>query len=134
MSIDKYKIRKQANVPTRVKLFDPTTEKMTEDWVDIRSSLSDEFLKARDSIMQEVQSLTEPNKEKRKEKVAELQLGLKASLVAGWSFDLKASPENIIDFLREAPQVQMMIMSVADDSARFFSKPSGGSSTGQQKK
>lgn len=134
MSIDKYKIRKQAQIPSRVKLFDPATNKETEDWMDIRSSLSDEFMEARDSIMQEVQSLTEPNKDRRKKLVADLQLGLKASLVAAWSFDIPATRENVIEFLREAPQIQSMIMSVADDSARFFSKPSSDSSGGRKTK
>lgn len=134
MSIEKYKIRDKAQKPTRVQLFDPATDTQTEDWIEVRSSLSDEFMEARDQAMQEAQSVSEQNPEKRKELIREIQLRMKASLVAGWSFDVPFTQEEVVAFLREAPQIQQMVMSVADDSARFFSKPSAGSETGRKKK
>lgn len=124
MSMERYKIRNQAQKPTRVFLYDPATNERTEDWMDIRSSMSDEFIEARDEVMQEVQNIMEPNTEKRKALVNELQLKMKAALVAGWSFEEELTEENIVEFIREAPQVQQMIMTVADDSKRFFGKPS----------
>lgn len=133
-TIDRYKTRERAQKPSRVMLIDPATGKETEDWLEIRSSLSDEFLDARDSTMQEVQSLTEPNPDKRKAAVKELQLKMKAALVAAWSFDEPFNERNVIEFLREAPQLQQMVLTVADDSARFFAKPSDASKSGQPKK
>lgn len=133
-NMNRYKIRKQAQTPQRVNLFDPATNAETKDWLEIRSSLSDEFTAARDETMQAVQEINEPSKEKRRQMVADLQLGLKVALVAGWSFDEPFTEENVREWLREAPQVQQMIMSVADDSARFFGKPSEDSSTGQKQK
>ena len=133
-NMERYKIHGQAQKPIRVHLHDPATGKQTEDWLDIRSSLSDAFSMARDETMQAVQEIVEPNKDKRRALVAELQLGLKVALVAGWSFDEPFTEGNVRDWLREAPQVQQMIMSVADDSSAFFGKPSDDSSTGRKKK
>lgn len=132
--MDKYKIRKQANVPSRVFLQDPATGAVTADYLDIRSSLSDEFTRAREEVMQRIQTLNEPNPDKRKVAVAELQLDLKVALVAGWGFSEDFSEDAVREFLREAPQLQAMVTSVADDSARFFGTPSEPSSDGRKKK
>ena len=133
-NIERYKVRPKAQIPSRVFLIDPVTGKQTEDWMDIRSSLSDEFMEARDATMQEVSTIVEQNAEKRKEIVKELQLKMKVALVAGWSFDEAFNEKNVMDFLREAPQLQQMVMNVADDSARFFGGPSTDSSAGRKKK
>lgn len=133
-SMAKFMIRKEANVPTMVNLIDPATGELTEDWIKIRSSLSDEFFAARERVNQEVQSINEPDKAKRAEIVAELQLSLKMSLVHSWSFEEKMDEANLRQFLRESPQVQELVMRVADDQQRFFGKPSEPSSTGRLKK
>lgn len=133
-SMNRYKIRQQAQTPKRVNLRDPATGVETEDWLEIRSSLSDEFIQARDETMQAVQSLNTSNPEERKKAVAELQLNLKVALVSGWSFEEPCTPENVRDWLRDAPQVQMLILAVADNSAAFFGMPSEDSSSGPEKK
>jgi hypothetical protein len=133
-NMERYKIRGQAQQPIRVNLYDPATGKQTEDWLDVRSSLSDAFSEARDDTMRAVQEIEEPNKEKRAALVSELQLGLKVALVAGWSFDVPFTEQNVREFLREAPQIQQMIMNIADDSSAFFARPSGGSLAGRKKK
>lgn len=132
MSMNRYKIRSQAQKPMKVFLVDPATGEHTEDWVEVRSSLSDEFMEARDAAMRAVQGVVTPDKAQRKAEVGEIQLEMKSSLVAGWSFEEPCTKENIIEFLREAPQIQQMLLNVADDSARFFSKPSEGSKTGRK--
>jgi hypothetical protein len=133
-NLDRYRTRKQAQTPRKVYLMDPASGKMTEDWILVRSSLSDEFIAARDDSMQAVQEIVEPNKEKRKEQVSDIQLGLKVALVAGWSFEEPFTDENVRNWLRDAPQVQMMVMSVADDFSAFFAEPSEPSSAGRKKK
>lgn len=133
-NLDKFRTRKQVQTPRKVFLLDPRTGKPTEDWLLIRSSLSDEFMMARDDTMQAVQEIVEPNEEKRKKAVAELQLGLKVALVAGWSFEEKFTEGNVREWLRDAPQVQMLIMSVADDFAGFFAEPSENLSDGPKAK
>ena len=134
MSMKKYMVRDKAQQPIRVNLLDPATGQETEDWLDVRSSLSDEFTIAREDIQQRVGTLSEPNKDKRLAIVKELQLELKMSLVAGWSFDEPFTQENLRHFLEESPQVQNMIMMVADDAASFFGERSVNSGAGQKKK
>lgn len=132
---DRYKTRSLAQKPIKVMLRDPATQEPTEDFIEVRSSLSDEFLLARDLMVQSIAAIrNEANEDRRKELVKHEQLKLKAALVAGWSFDEPCDEDHIIDFLREAPQIQQMVMNVADDSAAFFSRPSADSSTGLEKK
>lgn len=134
-SADRFKTRERASHPTRVFLYDPATNEKTEDYLDIRSSLSDEFLEARDRAMQEapqVQAIMDPAA--RQKAVKDNQLKLRASLIAGWSFKEEFNEANVLDFIREAPQVQEMVIRVADDASRFFGTPSAPSSDGRKKK
>lgn len=134
-SMEKFKTRAKASVPIRTFLFDPATMKKTDDWLDIRSSLSDEFMEARDRSRQagpEIGAITDDAA--RKERVKLEKLKMNASLVAGWSFEEPLTEENIINFLREAPQIQNLIVEVADDATSFFGKDSKSSSSGQRKK
>lgn len=129
----RYMVREQANAPVRVHLIDPATQKETEDWIEVRSSLSDQFIETRNLLMGTVGELS-PDKEVRKAEANERQMRLKACLVAAWSFSERPSEEEVIEFLRESPQVAEQVLNVADDSARFFTKPSAGSNGGQAQK
>ncbi len=84
--------------------------------------------------MGELTDYFEPDKEKRKQFIRDRQLRLKASLVAGWSFEEAPTEDNIVEFLRGAPQVENLVMQVADDHAGFFGGPSDGSGNGPKKK
>lgn len=137
--MERYKTRERAQKPVKVMLIDPATGEETSDWMEVRSSLSDEFIEARDAAMQNISEVgAEPNKEARKKLVREHQLAMKASLVAGWGgpgFDgVPCTREKIVELLREAPQLQSMVTHVADDGARFFGKPSSVSGSGLPKK
>lgn len=125
-TMDKYKTRSKVSNPVRQHLLDPTTQELTTDYLEIRSSLSDEFMDARDRSMQEVSEIDEQDPKKRKALVKEIQLRMSAALVAGWSFSEPCTEENVVEFLREAPQVRNLVNSVADDAQRFFNRPSGG--------
>lgn len=125
--MDRYAVRDRVQTPTRVHLNDPVTNEKTGDYLDVRSSLSTEFMEARDEIMQEVGELQEPNAAVRKERVRDLQLRLTASLVAGWSFPEPATVENVKKFLFNAPQIRAQLNAIADDTQRFFNAPSNGS-------
>lgn len=127
MSMDQFKTRAKAQTPTRVHLVDPATGELTDHWVEIHSSLSDVFLAAREAAMQEVSLIASPVPAERKAQTAEIQLRMKSALLAGWSFEEEATEEAKMEFLREAPQVQLMVMSVADDHARFFGSASSDS-------
>ncbi|MGI0119686.1 phage tail assembly chaperone [Zooshikella sp. RANM57] len=53
---------------------------------------------------------------------AEAELDVLVSLVAGWSFEEELTPENIKNFLKEAPQIAKQIDKLAGDRALFFGK------------
>lgn len=125
-SMEKYKTRSKISNPVRQFILDPQTQELSADFLEIRSSLSDEFMDARDRSMQEVSEVEERDPVKRKAAVREIQLRMSAALVAGWSFAEPCTEENVVEFLREAPQIRNLVNSVADDSQRFFNRPSNG--------
>jgi hypothetical protein len=119
--MERYKIRSKANTPTRLNLFDPRTREETSDWLEVVSGLSDRFRDARDDAMQKAAVIAgNPNEAERKLQSKESQLEMYAALIVGWSFNVPCTKENVIAFLREAPQVQNRIIDVADESERFF--------------
>lgn len=120
--MDRYKTRDKANVPQRIKLLDPATGKETDDYIDVLSSLSDRFRAARDKAMREAAMVANiPHDGQREQAATDARLEMYAALVAGWSFnDTPCTPPNVVEFLREAPQLQNLIVAVADDSERFF--------------
>lgn len=119
--MSRYMIRDKANVPKRVQLYDPATMEKTEDWIDVNSSLSDDFREARDEAMQNVAKIAEiPHEETRKKAAADSMISMYAGLINAWSFDKPCTTENKINFLREAPQVKNMVIAVADSNESFF--------------
>lgn len=120
-SMDRYKTRDRANVPKRVFLYDPSTKAKTEDWLDIRSSLSDEFREARDEAMQRATEIAQiAHDDERKIAMDDSLRSMYASLISAWSFDKPCTEENKKKFLLDAPQIRNLVMSVADDSEAFF--------------
>lgn len=119
--MERYRIRDKANVPKRIFLYDPVTRDRTEDWLDVRSSLSDDFRAARDEAMQNATELASiADAVERKEKMNDSMNVMFASLIAGWSFDQPCTTENKAAFLRDAPQVKNMLQATADNSEAFF--------------
>lgn len=120
--MERYKIRSKANVPHRTYLTEPgNPSKRTGDWLDIRSSLSDAFRDARDVAMQKAAvSQNNPHEESRKAEAYEAKLEMYSSLVAAWSFNVPCTKGAVIEFLRDAPQIQNLVAIVADESETFF--------------
>ena len=117
----KYQVRSRANTPQRVFLRDPATGEQTEDWLEVVSSLSDPFRIARDRAMQDAGAMSaERDDAKRKEALEAIKRQMQAGLVSGWSFNQPCTSDSVAAFLLEAPQVAAMVVSVADDNARFF--------------
>jgi len=123
--MDKYRTRERANNPNRVFLFDPATGKKTEDWMDVVSSLSDRFRIAKDTAYQiagDHAAIKDPKV--RAERVYDSQVRMKASLVVAWSFPGPCNEDTVTALLKDAPQLQMLVVSAADDTQSFFSEPS----------
>jgi hypothetical protein len=136
MNLDTFKTRDKANTRTqKIFLVDPSNGKTTDQYVEVRSSLSDNFMAARDVAMQETQELG-AIKTLSERKAASLRIRAKmaASLVAGWSFKEPATEEAVTDFLLNAPQIYNLVTESADTGAYFFGQPSTDSSAGQGQK
>jgi hypothetical protein len=120
MSIEQFFIREKANEGKKLPLFTPDG-KATEHWLVILSQWSDAFLSRRDAAMRaaakEIAGLDEAARKVRAE--SEL-LQLKAALVSAWSFDLPCTGENVVNLLKNAPQIAERIDQLAADDRRFF--------------
>jgi hypothetical protein len=133
--INKYKTRTRANEGVKVKLLDPTTGLVGEDWIEVVSSLSDTFRDARDKALQEAGETSALGDEaKRKAAIAEVKAQMHAALVRTWSFDEPCTPEAVREFLREAPQVADAVVAAADDHRRFFASGLTDSKSGHKGK
>jgi hypothetical protein len=131
--LSKYKTRARANEGVRVQLVDPSTGKAGDDWVEVVSSLSDAFRDARDKALQDAgETAAMGDDAKRKEAMAEVRASMHASLVRAWSFDEPCTPENVREFLKEAPQVSDAVTVAADDHRRFFGQGLTDSKPGQK--
>jgi hypothetical protein len=101
----------------------------------VRGVDSDHFRRAEAKAKRKAVELAQiEDEQKRAEAVRETELECIAALVAGWSFEQEANLINVVNFLREAPQIADMVNRFAARRAEFFSKKSASSATGQKSK
>jgi len=123
--------RPQANAGVHVQLKSPITGQDTEHWLLVRGQDSDEFRAEEDAARRRIQDAMAalPSDQRNVAKYVELTKAAKAedkllgaaSLVAAWSFaDVPCTRENVVEWLRDAPQVQDQIDMVAGDRALFL--------------
>lgn len=114
--------RKVANEGKKLPLYAPDGE-MTDEWLLIRGIDSDEFRKAEAKGRRRAIEVGQTrNADKILEALEETQLETIASLVADWSFSEKCTPQNVVNALREAPQLVTAINNFAGKRANFFTK------------
>lgn len=126
--------RQKANEGVKLPLFHPDGT-MSDHWFMVRGIDSDHFRRAESLAKRkavELAQIEDPNE--RAEKVRDTELTCIAALVAGWSFEEECTTDNVVSFLREAPQIADMVNRYAARRAEFFSKKSGSSATGQKRK
>lgn len=120
--------RDKANEGVKLPLKTPDG-KATDHWLQVRSIYSDEFKRKERSLRQDNPAIgaaakaIKDDKEREKflaEKWEESELALIATLVAGWSFDEPCTPEAVVEFLREAPQIARAVNDVSTSRALFF--------------
>lgn len=105
----------------------------TDEYLVIRGVDSDQYRSAETSanyetlmlMQRERQGKKKPDLEARKK----IKLRLIASLVADWSLEEACSEKNIMQLLKEAPQILEDIDHFANDRKGFFNKPSVASKT-----
>jgi hypothetical protein len=138
--MEEFFTREKANDGIRFPLTHPDGT-ATEHWLQIRGVDSDEFHKAerqerRNFLPIRVEAdMLHGQKEKEDfilDAQDKMERNLIASLVSGWSFDTPPTPENVVNFLQEAPQIAQAINSVSAERFRFFGK--GLSSSGDTQK
>lgn len=126
--------RKTANEGVQLPLYYPDGT-MSDHWIQVRGVDSDHFRRAEAKAKRKAVELAQiEDEQKRAEAVRETELEGIAALVAGWSFEQEATPENVVNFLREAPQIADMVNRYAARRTEFFRKKSDSSATGQKRK
>lgn len=134
-NMDRYRTREKANIARRVPLYDPATGEATEDWLDVRSSMSDAFKRARAEALQAASDIAmDPDVAGREEALARVQSRMHAALVADWSFDVPCTEENVAEFLHDSPHVTSLVVGIADRGALFFGNASASLSDGPKPK
>lgn len=122
--MEEFFTRQQANDGVEFPLSRPDGTP-TDHRIRIRGVDSDAFRTAEaDSGRRLLEISLEKDKDKANAEFLEEKLKLRASLVVSWSFDKPCTPENVREFLREAPQIADQIDRIANQRSRFFKKGS----------
>lgn len=114
--------RQRANEGIKLPLSTPDG-KPTTHYIKIRGVDSDAFKTAEAAAKRTAFELvTGEDQTKLEEQILTGKLTLLAALVIEWSFDIPCTPETIIAFLREAPQIANEIDTLASRRRLFFAK------------
>lgn len=126
--------RQIANEGVQLPLYHPDGT-VSKHWLQVRGIDSDHFRKAEaEGKRAAIELAAIEDVQKRAEAVHERELKCIAALVAGWSFEQEANEDNVVNFLREAPQIADMINRFAARRAEFFGKKSKSSANGSNRK
>ena len=116
--------RKRANEGVKLQLAQPDGTE-TDHWVQIRGVDSDEFKRAEaDARRSALQLAGLKDESELRKRINEDKLELLAALVIAWSFNAPCTKENVINFLREAPQIGDEIDRLAARRSLFFKQGS----------
>ena len=126
--------RQTANEGVQLPLYYPDGT-VSEHWIKVRGVDSDHFRQAEAKAKRSAVELAQiKDEQKRAEAVRETELECIAALVSGWSFPEEANHDNVVNFLREAPQIADMVNRFAARRAEFFGKKSTSSANGSKRK
>lgn len=126
--------RQAANEGVKLPLLLPDGSE-SEHWLMVRGVDSDAFRMAESKSKRKVIELAQiTDQQERATQVREVELECIASLIAGWSFEEKLTTDNVVHFLREAPQIADAVNKFAVRRADFFGKKSTSSATGSKRK
>ncbi|URA07143.1 putative tail assembly chaperone [Xanthomonas phage Mallos] len=112
--------RQFANEGIELPLYTPDG-KRSEHWMRIRGVDSDEFRLAEAESKRDVMRIAQmENVRDRTTEVELSKLTLIAALVISWSFPQECTRENVVAFLKEAPQIADAIDTAASKRSLFF--------------
>jgi len=113
--------RQLANEGKELPLFLPNGEE-SEHKIRVLGVDSDKFkTKENESKKIAVELAALEDDEERRKAIEDLQYKLIASLVVDWTFDQECTETNVVNFLREAPQIADEINKFAANRKAFFS-------------
>jgi hypothetical protein len=126
--------RQKSNDGVQLPLYRPDGT-ISEHWIRVRGIDSDNFRRAEAKAKRKAIELAQiESEQERAEQIRETELTCIAALVADWSFDKECVDENVVNFLREAPQIADMVNRFAARRTEYFGKKSGSSATGSKRK
>lgn len=126
--------RQKANEGVKLPLFLPDGTQ-SDHWFMVRGVDSDQFRKSEARAKRKAVEFAQmEDQDERADAIREAELECIASLIASWSFDEECTDENVVNFLREAPQIADAVNRYAARRADYFSKKPGSSATGSKRK
>lgn len=127
MSMEKFFTREKANLGIQVPLYYPGTNEPSGEWVRVVGMESDRFRKAEHEAKRKAVEIRSMDEADRTEAQLNIRRGVVASLIVDWSFPQECTHENVVEFLREAPQIEEAVNTIAGKRHLFFVKGSSGS-------
>jgi len=126
-SMTDFYTRNAGNEGVKLPLVRPDGTK-TDDYLVIRSVDSDAFREAQAEANRNViMAAQTEDEDERKRMIRESSNNLLTVLVKDWSFDEECTPENVNDFLTNAPHIGDQIDKFAGKRELFLAKKSGSS-------
>jgi hypothetical protein len=130
-SMEDFFTRDVANEGIKLPLYTPTGEK-TEHFLHIRGVDSDAFREADSKAKRAFFRISSLPQEEQDEALNHETMKLLSCLVISWSFDKECTQENVIEFLKTAPQIADSINQIAVKRKIFFAQRSSSSTSSQE--
>lgn len=127
----KFFTREKASEGIRADLFEPGAKEPSGHWLQVRGVDSDEFRQAEVEAKRRQRESIAAGKQPLDTHLDEMRV-LIASLVAGWSFPEECTQAAVIEFFRQAPQVQEVVNQLAAKRELFFKNGSDSSVDSQK--
>jgi hypothetical protein len=127
----KFFTREKASEGIQVDLFEPGAEEPSGQWLRVRGVDSDEFRQAEVETKRRQRESIASGKQPLDTHLEEMRI-LIASLVAGWSFPEECTQEAVVEFFRQAPQIQEVVNQLAAKRSLFFKNGSDSSVDSQK--
>lgn len=116
--------REKANEGVKVSIPAPDGSD-SEHWLMVHSSDCDAFQNGRHSVIRSGIEVAKMPPEKREDELRMRQCRLAALLISDWSLEDEFSNESVADLMYNAPYIQGIVESAADNRRLFFGKESG---------
>jgi hypothetical protein len=126
--------RENSNNGIKVPLFLPDG-KATKHHLMIRGIDSDAFRRAETQAKRKASTLGMiEDINKRAEEIREIEIECIASLILSWTFEEECTEANVVNFLREAPQIADLVNQLATKRSLFIAKKPTSSTSGRKQK